>query len=95
MEKFCLHEMPLGQCSHCKVPPNGINKVVYITAGGTSFHNIPYCATLKTGQDEAEALGMETHPIIPVGWAEAFNTRKACRNCCSDFVRKDNGNRHV
>jgi hypothetical protein len=84
MNELCLHELPTGQCSYCKVPPNGINKVVYVTAGGTSFHNIPYCATLKTGQDEAEALGMETHPII--------NTRKACRNCCSDFMRKDNGN---
>jgi hypothetical protein len=92
MDELCLHDLPVGQCSHCKQPPHGIYKVVYVTAGGTSFHNIPYCATLKTGQDEAEALGLEIHPINPIGWAEAFNTRKACRNCCSDFIRQEKGN---
>ena len=85
MNDLCIHELQINQCSHCKQPPSGINKIVYITAGGTSFHNIPYCATLKSGQDEAEALGLNTHPINPIGWAEAFNSRKACRHCCPDF----------
>jgi hypothetical protein len=83
MSDLCIHELPEGQCSHCKVPPNGINKIVYITKGGTTFHNINYCATLNAGQAEAEALGLNIHAITPVSWSDVANSRKPCRNCCS------------
>ena len=88
MSEFCIHELPLEQCGHCKLPPHGINKIVYVTAGGTSFHNRPSCSTLKTGQDEAEAMGKDIHPIRPIGWAVAANDRRACRNCCIAYYEK-------
>ena len=84
----CIHEFPIGQCSHCKEPPVGINKTVYTTKGGMAFHNDPKCLTLNSGQYEAESKGLEIHPINPIGWSDAFNTRRACRNCCPNFKQK-------
>ena len=84
----CIHELPLGQCSHCKEAPPGINKVVYVTKGGLALHNDPKCETLNTGQDEADSKGLNIHPINPVGWAEAFNSRRSCRNCCPNYKTK-------
>jgi len=84
----CIHELPIGQCSHCKEAPIGINKVVYVTKGGLALHNDPKCETLNSGQDEADSKGLNIHPIYPVGWAEAFNSRRPCRNCCPDFKTK-------
>lgn len=79
----CIHELPEGQCAHCKLPPKGINKIVYITKGGTTFHNVTFCATLNAGQAEAESLGLNIHPIMPISWAEVSINRKPCRNCCA------------
>ena len=84
----CIHELPIGQCSHCKEAPIGINKVVYVTKGGIALHNDPKCETLNSGQDEADSKGLNIHPITPVGWAEAFNARRPCRNCCPNFRTK-------
>lgn len=84
----CIHELPIGQCSHCKEAPFGINKIVYVTKGGLALHNDPKCETLSSGQDEADSKGLEIHPITPVGWAEAFNSRRPCRNCCPNYKTK-------
>jgi hypothetical protein len=78
----CIHEFAIGQCGLCKEPPKGINKIVYITRGGMSFHNNPRCRTLASGQAEADSKGLEVHPITPVKWAIANETRRRCRNCC-------------
>ena len=78
----CIHEFATGQCGLCKEPPKGINKIVYITRGGMSFHNNPRCRTLASGQADAESKGLEVHPITPVKWAIADETRRRCRNCC-------------
>jgi hypothetical protein len=83
--EVCIHEFPIGQCSHCKAPPTGINKTVYITKGGMAFHNDPKCETLNSGQAEAELKGLEIHPINPIGWGDAFSSRRPCRNCCPNF----------
>jgi hypothetical protein len=85
MIDLCIHELPMGQCSHCKNPPEGINKIVYVTKGGLAFHNNAKCETLHSGQDEADAKGLQIHPINPIGWAEAFASRGPCRNCCPDY----------
>jgi hypothetical protein len=72
----CIHELPIAQCSHCKEAPFGINKIVYVTKGGLALHNYPKCETLSSGQDEADAKGMEIHPINPFGWLMAATLRK-------------------
>jgi hypothetical protein len=85
MTELCIHEFPIGQCSHCKVPPTGVNKTVYVTKGGMAFHNDPKCKTLNSGQAEAESNGLDIHPINPIGWSDAFSSRRPCRNCCPNF----------
>ena len=55
---YCIHELAVGQCSHCKEPPIGINKTVYVTKGGMAFHNDSMCETLNSGQAEAEIKGL-------------------------------------
>ncbi len=82
MSERCIHEFEVDQCGLCKTPPKGIKKVVYITKGGMSFHNNPRCRTLASGQNEAEGKGLDIHPITPVNWAIANETRRQCRNCC-------------
>jgi hypothetical protein len=86
--ELCIHEFLIGQCSHCKEPPTGVNKTVYVSKGGMAFHNDPKCATLNSGQLEAEIKGLDIHPINPIGWSDAFNARRPCRNCCPDFRQK-------
>ena len=81
MSERCIHDFEPGQCSLCKEPPKGINKIVYVTAGGMSFHNDPKCRTLNSGQDDAENKGLNIHPITPVKWAVANESRRRCRNC--------------
>lgn len=81
----CIHELPLGQCTFCKSPPVGVNRIVYTTKGGLAFHNDFKCRTLLEGQLEAESKGLNVHPISPLGWADAFAGRRPCRNCCPDY----------
>lgn len=81
----CIHELPLGQCSLCKPPPIGLQRIVYMTAGGLAFHNDHKCRTLLEGQAEAASKGLTIHPINPVLWSDAFSLRRPCRNCCSQF----------
>ena len=81
----CIHEMELDQCAHCKLPPKGINKIVYATLGGQVFHNFPKCEYLASGQNWAESKGMNLHPINPVAWGTAMATRGACELCCIDY----------
>lgn len=85
--EVCIHEFPIGQCSYCKSPPHGVNRIVYITKGGLAFHNNAKCETLTSGQDEADAKGMQVHPINPIGWADALASRRPCRNCCPDYKK--------
>ena len=85
MAERCIHEFEFGQCSHCKLPPKGINKTVYITKGGMAFHNKPNCETLLSGQEEADEKGMNIHPILPIGWGDAMANRRPCRNCCPGY----------
>ena len=88
MSELCIHDFATGQCAQCKEPPRGINKTVYVTKGGLAFHNNWKCETLIAGQAEAESKGLEIHPINPIGWADAWNTRRPCRNCCPDYKGK-------
>jgi hypothetical protein len=83
MTERCVHDFELGQCGLCIEPTKGINKIVYVTQGGMAFHNQPGCRTLTEGQAEAEKKGLEIHPITPVKWAVAAETRRKSRNCCS------------
>ena len=85
MPDLCIHEFELGQCAHCKLPPVGVNKIVYVTKGGMAFHNKSNCETLTAGQEEADEKGMNIHPINPIGWADAFKDRRPCRNCCPQY----------
>jgi hypothetical protein len=82
MADRCIHDFEIGRCGLCKEPPRGINPIVYITTGGMAFHNEPSCRTLTEGQTEAEKKGLEIHPVTPIKWAVAAETRRKCRNCC-------------
>ena len=87
MSEKCIHDLELGQCSHCKLPPRGINRIVYVTSGGLAFHNRPNCETLLAGQEEADEKGMNIHPINPMGWGAAFASKRPCRNCCPEYKK--------
>ena len=87
MEDNCIHEWPRSTCGFCKPTPKGINKVVYITAAGWSFHNDAKCETLEKWQEDAQQKGMNIHPINPVAWGVAINDRSPCRSCCPDYYK--------
>ncbi len=79
----CPHEMPRGQCSYCKPPPNGLPQHVWITEGGQTFHSNASCPALRDGQDYAERLGMQIHPIVRGSVYEAISSRGQCTACFS------------
>jgi hypothetical protein len=82
----CLHDLLIGQCSHCKKPPWGINPIVYTTKGGDSFHNWSECTYLASGQDYAYSQGMNNHPINPIQWSAVQDSRSPCQWCCAIFL---------
>ena len=82
----CLHDLLIGQCSHCKKPPWGINPIVYTTKGGDSFHNWNECTYLASGQDYAYSQGMNNHPINPIQWSAVQDSRSPCQWCCAIFL---------
>lgn len=59
---------------------------VFITKGGSAFHNDPSCEALREGQEYAEKHGMNGHPIESVNWAEASENRQACLICCPRMI---------
>lgn len=88
----CIHEMEVDQCAHCKSPPTGINKMVYVTLGGQVFHNDSNCEYLASGQNWAESKGYNLHPINPVSWGTAMATRGACELCCLEYHNSQSKN---
>ena len=82
----CLHDMLIGQCSHCMKPPWGINPIVYTTKGGDSFHNWNECTYLSSGQDYAYSQGKNNHPINPIQWSAVQDSRSPCQWCCAIFL---------
>ena len=82
----CLHDLLIGQCSHCKKPPWGINPIVYTTKGGDSFHNWNECTYLASGQDYAYSQGKNNYPINPIQWSAVQDSRSPCQWCCAIFL---------
>ena len=82
----CLHDLLIGQCSHCMKPPWGINPIVYTTKGGDSFHNWNECTYLASGQDYAYSQGKNNHPINPIKWSAVQDSRSPCQWCCAIFL---------
>ena len=82
----CLHDLLIGQCSHCIKPPWGINPIVYTTKGGDSFHNWNECTYLASGQDYAYSQGKNNHPINPIQWSAVQDSRSPCQWCCAIFL---------
>jgi hypothetical protein len=82
----CLHDLLIGQCSHCMKPPWGINPIVYTTKGGDSFHNWSECTYLASGQDYAYSQGKNNHPINPIQWSAVQDSRSPCEWCCAIFL---------
>jgi hypothetical protein len=82
-EAECIHDLPEGQCGHCKRAPYGINELVYTTAGGQVLHNWPDCAFLRDGQSLAESRGQDSHQILPTKWSVVFYEYGACEWCCA------------
>ena len=85
-DQRCLHDLLIGQCSHCMKPPWGINPIVYTTKGGDSFHNWNECTYLASGQDYAYSQGKNNHPINPIQWSAVQDSRSPCEWCCAIFL---------
>ena len=77
----CEHGMPSNGCAMCESPPAEINKVVFVTAGGSHFHNDTNCLALHGGQDEARDRGDTIHDIRATSWALVRLERSPCRTC--------------
>jgi hypothetical protein len=78
----CKHGMEIDRCFECRTPPEGVNAVVYITKGGTMFHNRANCRNISVGQAIASAQGMNTHPVEPVAYSQVALERDRCPSCC-------------
>ena len=85
----CIHDLIIGQCSHCMKPPWGINPIVYTTKGGDSFHNWSECTYLASVQDNAYSQGMNNHPINPIQWSAVQDSRSPCQWCCAIYLSSE------
>ena len=78
----CIHGFDAGTCATCDaVIPPGVNKMVWVTDGGTKFHNDERCPALESGQLEVAARMGNVSPRRQVKWAEAQQTRARCLTC--------------
>jgi hypothetical protein len=78
----CMHGLEAGMCALCDiVPPPGTSTKVWITWGGSHFHNDPDCPALNAGQEESVDRGDNVHPRRQVGWASIQMERTRCRTC--------------
>lgn len=78
----CRHGLALERCFDCRTPPRGVNGIVYITKGGTHFHNLAECPNIEGGQAIASAQGMNTYPIESVPYSLVALERDRCPRCC-------------
>jgi len=81
MTDRCKHDLRLTACRHCQTPPAGISSIVYITAGGSHFHNSRECQMLISGQNRADSHGLNIHKITSVPWSDVFHLRDRCSHC--------------
>lgn len=81
MNEECIHGFEQGMCSVCVDPPAGIKKLVWVTDGGTHFHNDPHCTTLDYYQGVAASEGNTVHAKKQVAWSSVRFERSPCRNC--------------
>jgi hypothetical protein len=77
----CIHGFEDGQCDMCEPPPPGVNTQVFITWGGSHFHNEIDCVSLENGQIEAKDRGDGIHPIRGVPYSSIKLERSPCRTC--------------
>lgn len=77
----CLHGLDEGMCSLCASPPTGVNPMVWITWGGTHFHNDPNCLSLDSGQADADERGDNVHRRKQVSWTSIQMERSRCKTC--------------
>ena len=78
----CKHGVKIERCFDCRQPPEGVNGIVYITKGGSMFHNIAGCRYITVGQAIATAQGMNIHPIESVPYSQVALERDRCPSCC-------------
>jgi len=78
----CIHGLEPVSCSLCQKPPLGVNERVWITWGGSVFHNYPDCSALEEGQEKARGDGLLNHEKKQVSWNTVMIERRACRTCC-------------
>jgi hypothetical protein len=82
----CIHGFDAGTCATCDVVlPSGVKKMVWVTDGGSKFHNDEDCPSLEYGQQEvADRLG-NVSVRRQVKWAEAQQTRARCLTCVPHY----------
>lgn len=85
----CKHGVALERCFDCRRPPLGVNDVVYVTKGGTHFHNRPDCPNIEGGQSRASSLGMNTYPTESVPYSMVALERDRCSTCCPTVTQGD------
>lgn len=78
----CIHGVKRDRCVHCRVPPEGVNSTVYITAGGRQYHNRRGCPRISEGQAIARAQGLQNHPVQAMPWSQVVLERDRCPFCC-------------
>jgi hypothetical protein len=80
---LCKHEIRSSACVSCRKPDFGIKNQVWVTKGGTSFHNLKTCEWLLKGQAIADSAGMRNHPIRPTTPGDArVDGYDPCKFCC-------------
>jgi hypothetical protein len=78
----CKHDLLPGQCVDCRLPPRGLTKRVYRTAGGQVFHRNASCEALRLGQAKAARRQNNIHPAELLDVAEALQLGLgACQRC--------------
>ena len=78
----CKHGVNIERCFDCRGPPVGVNAIVYITKGGSMFHNRVDCRNISVGQAIASAQGMNTHAVEPIAYSQVALERDRCPSCC-------------
>ncbi|MFB9904988.1 hypothetical protein [Allokutzneria oryzae] len=84
-EERCKHDLPTGTCVDCRPLPPGVRARVWVTKGGSVFHNDQQCWMLLDGQRKSARQGKETHAAESVSWAEAMTRGLgSCKGCCTE-----------
>lgn len=83
-ETRCVHDLPTGQCSDCRLTAAGLPRRVAMTRGGTVYHLSAGCRALHEGWNSVVRKGGTPAELEWLPLVDAHATgRGACLVCCS------------